>query len=70
MLADGSATRLDVYMASVVWHGQLRGVLVTETAGASLVGMSLLQGSRLTIEVVADGAVEIRKIPPTAISAL
>ena len=47
-LADGSVTRLDVYLASVVWHGRQIDVLISQTAGAPLIGMSLLERSRLT----------------------
>jgi clan AA aspartic protease len=61
-LADGSVTVLDVYMATVVWHGQEREVLVSRTAGTPLVGMSLLQGSRMTINVVEGGDVTIYEL--------
>ena len=62
-LADGSVTRLDVYLASVVWHGRQIDVLISQTAGVPLIGMSLLAGSRLTIDVVDGGDVTIDELP-------
>ena len=62
-LADGSVTRLDVYLASVVWHGRLKDVLISQTAGTPLIGMSLLEGSRLAMNVVDGGAVTLEESP-------
>ncbi len=61
-LADGSATTLNVYEARVLWHGRPRRIPVYETEGAPLVGMSLLRGSRLTMEIMEGGAVEIEEL--------
>ncbi len=63
MLADGSVTRLDVFMASVQWHGKPKAVLISQAAGTALVGMSLLEGSRLTIDIEDGGAVTIEAKP-------
>jgi clan AA aspartic protease len=62
-LADGSVTRLDVYLASVVWHGRQKDVLISQAAGTPLIGMSLLKGSRLTMDVIDGGDVSIEKLP-------
>ena len=62
-LADGSVTRLDVYLASVVWHGRLKDVLISRTVGTPLIGMSLLEGSRLAMDVVDGGAVTLEESP-------
>ena len=61
-LADGSVTVLDVYLASVIWHGRQRDVLVAEAEGSPLVGMSILQGNRMTIDVLEGGEVTIRDL--------
>jgi clan AA aspartic protease len=58
-LADGSVTILDVHLASIVWHGLERDVLVLQAAGGALVGMALLEGCRLTVEVFEDGTVTV-----------
>lgn len=65
-LADGSVTVLDVYMAVVVWHGREEEALVSQAAGAPLVGMSLLHGSQMTMDVVEGGDVTIRELPAQA----
>ncbi|MGH9768707.1 MAG: hypothetical protein ACREAB_14855, partial [Blastocatellia bacterium] len=64
-LGDGRAVILDAFLATVPWHGQDRDVLVLEAEGGALVGMSLLYGSRLSMEVVDDGDVEIEELPPS-----
>jgi clan AA aspartic protease len=61
-LGDGSAVILDAFIATVPWHGQDRNVLVLEAEGGALVGMSLLRGSRLSMEVVDDGDVSIEEL--------
>jgi clan AA aspartic protease len=65
-LADGSTSALRVYDARVLWRGQERPVPVYEAEGSSLIGMSLLRGSRLTIDVQPDGEVVIEDLPGSA----
>ena len=62
-LADGSVTRLDVYLASVVWHRQQKDVLISQAAGAPLIGMSVREGNRLTMDVFDGGTVTIEALP-------
>ena len=48
----------------VLWQGEERIVQVLSTDdGKALVGMSLLYGNRLTLEVVPDGKVTIEPLP-------
>ena len=58
-LADGSVAALPVYIGNVEWHRGVREVLVIGAAGGALVGMSLLNGSRIVLDVVANGDVSI-----------
>jgi clan AA aspartic protease len=58
-LADGGMATLGVYEARVLWHWRPLRVPVYEADGAPLIGMSLLRGSTLTIEVLPRGAVTI-----------
>jgi clan AA aspartic protease len=58
-LADGGMATLGVYEARVLWHWRPLRVPVYEADGAPLIGMSLLRGSILTIEVIPRGAVTI-----------
>ena len=58
-LGDGNVVVLDVYLAKVLWHGQEREVLILEAESGPLVGISLLYGSRVMLEVVDNGNVTI-----------
>jgi len=58
-LGDGNEVRMDVFIATVRWEGGPRDVLVLEAEGEVLVGMAMLVGSRLTIDVEEDGPVSI-----------
>lgn len=59
MLADGSIRQFDIYAAEVAWDGGWRPILVSAVGGEPLLGMRLLSGHRLCIDVVPSGAVEI-----------
>lgn len=60
-LADGSTVALEVHEAVVAWHGSPRLVECLMAEGAPLVGMALLRGSRLTVDVVPGGEVRIEQ---------
>jgi len=63
ILADGSESIFDIYEATVVWDGQPRRVAVDAAETDSLVGMSLLYGYELTIQVMDGGNITIKKLP-------
>ena len=63
IIAHGRAILLDLYLAKVIWHGEERDIEVLRTDKQPLVGMSLLRGSRLTLDVVPDGDVTITPLP-------
>ena len=58
-LGDGNVVVLDMYFAKVLWHGQEKEVLALQADGGALVGMSLLYGNRVMLEVINDGDVTI-----------
>ena len=60
VLADGSEVSLDVYGITVMWDGQARDVVAYAADTTPLVGMALLQGHRLYIEVEDGGRVVIQ----------
>ena len=60
-LGDGSMVLLNIYRATVIWDGQPRPVQVMETEDVSLIGMSLLYGYRVILDVVDGGFVTIEK---------
>ena len=63
LLADGNSVPLNLYRVKVIWHSVERVVYVLQSDTESLVGMSLLHGSRLTLDVVRDGDVTIAPLP-------
>lgn len=60
MLGDGSTHVFDVYAATVVWDGSPRLIEVDAANTEPLVGMSLLDGYDLRIQVRPDGAVTVQ----------
>jgi clan AA aspartic protease len=62
-LADGSDARFDVFRVLVLWHGNRIDIPVLSADGDPLVGMSLLYGSRVTLDIVDGGPVAIEPLP-------
>ena len=61
-LADGSTCVFQVYVGKLVWDGKVRTILVDEADADSLVGMRLLRGHELKMQVRARGKVTIRRL--------
>lgn len=61
-LADGSIKQFMSYTATVFWDGQFRSINVIEADSEPVVGMELLQGSRVTFDVREDGLVTIETL--------
>ena len=59
-LADGNEAVFDVHGVSVLRGGQLRYVEADATGSTPLLGMWLLEGHNLNIQVVAGGSVVIQ----------
>ncbi len=60
ILSDGSDVVLDLYDAYVRWHDdKWLETQVTASEGSPLIGMALLAGSRLAMDIIAGGAVMI-----------
>lgn len=64
ILGDGRRHQFDVYSAMVEWDGRERHVEVDVAETSPLVGMGLLAGHDMHIEVVAGGNVSIEARPP------
>jgi clan AA aspartic protease len=62
LLADGSETIFDIYEASVIWDKRLCRVSVDEANAIPLVGMRLLSGYKLSMEVREAGQVVISRL--------
>jgi len=63
ILADGSETIFDVYEATVLWDGAARGITIDEADNDPLVGMDLLKGYELRMQVRPRGKVTIKRLP-------
>ena len=63
MLADGSESLFDIHEAIVSWDGAPRRVAVDAVDIDPLIGMSLLSGYELTIQVAEGGKVIISLLP-------
>jgi clan AA aspartic protease len=61
-LADGSEAATRLFTGEVRWFDSWRRILVVEMEGGPLMGMALLRGSRLQIDVVAGGRVEVHPL--------
>jgi len=62
ILGDGSECIFNVYEAVVVWDGVLLTIPIDEADSEPLVGMSLMEGYQLTVQVFEDGRVELSKV--------
>ena len=63
MLGDGSLVLADVFVGTVLWEGKPRGIEIDAAETDPLLGMSLLYGSELRIQVVDGGTVTIDPLP-------
>ena len=63
-LANGELFKFQVYLGSVSWHGRPSDVLVLQSDSVPLLGMTLLWGSRVTIDALNDGEVTIEELRP------
>jgi clan AA aspartic protease len=63
LLADGSESIFDMYEATVLWDQIPRRMVVDEASTAPLVGMALLSGYELNIQVRIGGQVTIKALP-------
>jgi clan AA aspartic protease len=62
ILGDGSECIFNVYEAVVVWDGVLLMIPVDEADSEPLVGMSLMEGYQLMVQVFEGGRVELSKV--------
>jgi predicted aspartyl protease len=63
ILADGNETFFDIYEGTVVWDRRRRLIPVYEADSEPLVGMALLEGYELKVQVRKRGTVAIQRLP-------
>ncbi len=61
-LSDGSQSIFDVYEANVIWDEKMLTIPIDEANSEPLIGMSLMEGYELTIQVVNGGIVTLKKL--------
>jgi len=62
-LADGTVQVFDVFEAAVIWDGRQRIIEVESVDAEPLLGMALMAGHELRIEVRPDGIATITQMP-------
>jgi clan AA aspartic protease len=63
ILANGAEEQCDLYAAAVVWDGIPRRILIESAETEPLLGMALLRGHLVSIEVIDGGSVTIEALP-------
>ena len=61
-LADGSEIAFSIYEANLRWDGRTLKIRVDAVNSEPLLGMSLMQGCKLTVEDIVGGTVSIERI--------
>jgi clan AA aspartic protease len=62
VLGDGSECVFNVYEAILVWDGNFLTIPIDEADSEPLVGMSLMEGYQLIVQVFEGGPVELIKV--------
>lgn len=62
-LADGSKILFNLFDGAVVWNRRIRDIPIDEAEAPPLVGMALMSGCELVVEVRTGGKVSITALP-------
>ncbi|MES1245656.1 MAG: clan AA aspartic protease [Acidobacteriota bacterium] len=62
LLGDGSESEFDIHEATVAWAGERRLTAIDVAETDPLLGVGLLLGNELTIQVISGGAVALEKL--------
>jgi clan AA aspartic protease len=62
ILGDGTECVFNVYEAILVWDGSFLTIPIDEADSEPLVGMSLMEGYQLIVQVLEGGHVELSKV--------
>jgi clan AA aspartic protease len=63
VLGDGSTVTFDVHEALILWDGRPRRIPVDSADTEPLLGMSLLEGHELNVQVIQGGQAFIKPLP-------
>jgi clan AA aspartic protease len=62
ILGNGTECVFDVYEAVLVWDGNMLTIPIDEADSEPLVGMSLMEGYQLMVQVFEGGHIELSKV--------
>jgi clan AA aspartic protease len=62
LLGDGSESEFDIHEASIAWAGERRLIAIDVAETDPLLGVGLLLGNELTVQVIAGGAVALQRL--------
>ena len=62
VFANGQSELCNTWYCRILWHDQPRDIVAFESRGEALLGMALLEGSQVNIQVRIDGAVAIEEL--------
>lgn len=62
ILADGNASLFNIFEATILWDGKSRRIGVHAADTDPLIGMTLLHGYQLTVQVIENGKVIIEQL--------
>lgn len=62
LLGDGSTITFDIYEALILWGGKLRRIPVDSADTEPLLGMGLLDGHELNVQVIEGGETFIKPL--------
>jgi len=62
LLGDGSECIFNIYEAVILWDGSPLRIPIDEADSEPLVGMSLMEGYQLIVQVFEGGKVELHKV--------
>ena len=68
-LADGQERPVDLYAALIAWDGQILPRIVHQSDSTPLIGMYLMTGYHLAVDVREGGAVTLSALPSAAADA-
>ena len=63
ILANGNLEQFDIHVATIVWDGMPRPILIQSIDNVPLLGMALLVGYDLRARVTVGGSVQIEAVP-------
>ena len=64
ILASGNQEEFEYYETWVLWHGRLHEIEVFQSIDQPLLGMELLEGSRVAVDAWDGGGVTIQEVAP------